>query len=166
MGSLSAAHDISPALAAFALARRITGSEASALACVEAAAAQGNDLVRGAIVEARRRRGTHRPPAVPRPAGLSEVRSDDWLVVERVVLGGATLGEAAAELGLAPAAAAVRLRDGLRAVRAGLSVGRQAHEEAHAAAVDGLGADRPGHALHDPPRDREPQAAARPLIAF
>jgi hypothetical protein len=160
--------DADVALAAFALAHRITGSEARALDAVGAAASRvnGAELLREVRIEARARRGTARPAAVARPAGLEGIAADDWDVVERVALRGEMIVEVATELGVAAGVVALRLHRGLRAVRVALEKGRQANVEPRAAARPPRRRVLSAERGHDAAHDRQPKAAARACVAL
>ncbi len=155
------------ALAAFALAHRITGSEAEALAAVEAAATRvsGPLLLREVRIEARARRGSVCAAAVVRPEGLEQIDGDHWDVVERVALRGAMVAEVAAEFGIPSSVVALRLHRGLRAVRAALGEGREANREPRAAAHRTRRRDLAAERGHDAAYDRQTKATARACVA-
>lgn len=158
-------------LAAFGLARRITGNDEAACASVEAAVAAPwrgpHDLLARSRDEARARRPGALPAAVtPRPPELGHLSSALWETVERVALRGMTVSEAAADLGLERREVVLRLRGGLLAARDVLvTCERERDHEADAAWGNRLGDDRAAGPLGDASRDRQPEAAPRPRVA-
>lgn len=157
--------------AAFGLARRIAGSDETACRSVEAAVGlpwrRPADLLRATRAEARARRTSDASPAhVPRPDRLRSVSPDAWATLERVALRGMTVTEAASDQALDRREVLLRLREGLIASREALLDGEwDSRDDADAARHDGLRGDRAAVALGDPSRDREAEAAARPLVA-
>jgi hypothetical protein len=157
-------------LASFSLALRITGEEDRAVESVAAARrAHGSRelLIRAVRAEARARRGCAPASApVARPASFAGVAHDDWQVLERVALRGMGASEAAASLELDRREVLLRLQRGLRAARECLAAGkRQLGDDARAVGRHGLCDDRAAGIRDDPLRDRQPEAAAGPLVS-
>jgi hypothetical protein len=149
-------------VAAYCLALRVAGNKAAAAASVEAAF-QAGPATRGAFVravreEARARRA-HDVPPCPQPPGVAAA---EWDVLEHVALRGARLTEAADALGLDRREALLRLHAGLVAAGRALRVGdeREPRDDPRPAARPRLGRDLAAGGLHDPARDRQPEAAA------
>lgn len=149
--------------AAYSLALCVAGDEDAAAASVEAAwrtrPATRAAFIRAVREEARGRRSHDAPPRpqAPRPAGVS---ADDWDVLERVALRGATLAEAAEALGLERREALLRLHRGLVAAGRELLGERDARDDPRPAVRARPGLDLAAGGLDDPARDRQAETAA------
>jgi hypothetical protein len=164
MGS-RAVHGPEFAFAAYGLALHITGDSESALASVELAAERPApteaEFFRTVRREARAQRAAAPDPAtLPRPSALSCVSLPDWEVLERVAYRGMTVTEAAAAVGIDRGEALRRLQRGLVAAGDCLAREREPGDDPQPAGLDLLGVDPAAHALDDPARDRQPEAAA------
>lgn len=129
--------------AAFALARRICGEDATAAAIVEQAFASSGDEPEGAVGDGlvlrrvrelacmRRRPATTAWTALgtPPPA-LKDMPLAHWRVLDLVALRGATVREAATRLQLPESTVLAHLHDGLRGAGSLLSGERQPHDYA------------------------------------
>ncbi len=146
--------------AAYVLAYRITGSQERAEQSVEAAAAgAGLDpaaLLRAARTEARQRRPATPSAPVPRPEQLHAIAAADWDILERVVLRGMTLTEAAADGGFDRREAPSRLNRAMVAARAALR-GGDTRDQAQPVRIDGLDRELPTGSFDDPARDGQPE---------
>jgi len=148
--------------AAYGLALRMTGSDATAGEVVARAARVAGlepvPLVRAVRTEARA--VTCRPDrvGVPRPHAFQEVDPGDWGVVERIALRGMTVTEAAAATGLSRTDVIARLQRGMRTARACVE-GRKAPGDAEPAAAGARGGDRPARRLDDAARHRQAEPA-------
>ena len=157
--------------ASFSLARRITGSDEAACRSVEAAVRRPwrrpAELLGATRSEARARRTSDASPEmVPRPGQLQSLPPDVWATLERVALRSMTVTEAASEQKLDRREVLLRLREGLVAAREALIDGeRDAGDDADATWGEGLHRDRAAGGFGDASRDREPEAATRPLVA-
>lgn len=130
--------------AAYALARRICGDDATAVEVVERALA-GGDEPEGAVGDGlvlRRVRSLacerrQRPPAGPAalaapPAELTALSVAQWRVLDLVALRGASVREAATRLQLPEATVLAHLHEGLMRAGALLSGERKTHDDADA----------------------------------
>ena len=138
--------------AAFTLARRICGDEATASDVIERAFVGSAGMPEGAVGDGLLLRHVRalacdcrrRPPAGPvalssPPRALAGLPWEHWRVLDLVALRGAGIGEAAARLGLPEDAVLAHLRDGLRLTGELLSGARETDDHADAARLALLG---------------------------
>jgi hypothetical protein len=129
--------------AAFALARRVCGDDATAAEVVEQALTSGDEPDGGVgdglvlrrvrqLACARRRpvRAAWIAPGTP-PPGLKALPLAQWRVLDLVALRGASVREAAIRLQLPETTVLQHLHDGLQGAGALLSGERQPHDHAH-----------------------------------
>jgi DNA-directed RNA polymerase specialized sigma24 family protein len=138
--------------AAFALARRISGDDATASDVVERAFADSAGVPEGAIGDGLvlrrvrvlacdcRRRSPAGPVAVgsPPPA-LAGLSGEHWRVLDLVALRGAGIGEASVRLGMSEGAVLAHLRDAVLRTRELLSGTRETDDHAESAQLALLG---------------------------
>jgi DNA-binding NarL/FixJ family response regulator len=136
--------------AAFALARRICGDDATAVEVVEQALASGGDEPAGAVGDGlvlrrvRRLACERRRPVGPAalgapPSELSALPLAQWRVLDLVALRGASVREAAGRLQLPEATVLTHLHEGLQRAGALLSGERQPYDNADAPRLALLG---------------------------
>jgi hypothetical protein len=153
------------ALAAYALALRVTGDEDCAIASIKAAApGAAHEPPQGFLNAVRREARDRRmhvpdPETAPRPPELAHISLADWAVLERVAYRGMTVTEAADAGGIDRGDAIRRLSLGLAAQR-DLLRERESRRDTEAVRGEVLRPDFTVGGLDNPARDRQAQPAA------